>query len=1007
MKLKDLQSLIVSKDSIKKIESFIAQASGYDYFKASIILAKHQCELDNEEEAISILFKLLKENVMTVSQDLYVETLIVIVDVYIKTLNFEDAKKYILRLEKNLDSKRKYIASLKLVNIYMENEEFDDALSLMINTLNDDLPDDVRIKLSKDIISIYNMENKFDFAIRYIMMLKDLCLNINDMKEYYVCNYLEAYNNYKIGSHLKAYEINLLGLENRDQIDDETLGLIFTLDINLLIKKEDYRKAMVNEAEYEEHILKLSPNVKREFFLACIDLYQKLENRFSLEIYQKRLDELVFPTKKARKIIKKKKEISDKSVVLTYKNDDELVYNILTNIMNIQEQALTITSKIRFRDVLLPLLIETSKYHVFDEMEMVFLDGYKGYHYKKERLYDKEYFDISNSIFYQVLSDNKEKVFTLKEDLFGIRDIVYNRDYELLAFNTAIAFPIFSKNEIIGVISFLSLENEIIEGFNYEILKYLSNLITDRYLTYQILNDSISEYIAYKDAFMLCDAMIKYSIDDHVFLNEKASKYFKISSKLSQGEFLSYVNSESYVTYKEFLNSNNEEVNYKLKGFDVLEKSKYTFKGDLKVRISILEDITLAVKKTAEDDMRIYYDSLTKAHNIYAYYKDIMKLIRSNKRFSMIMVDIISFKEINDCYQISFGNELLRNISRCIKEFFKEQTFKHYRISADDFLIILEDVNDIRSVERISKGLISYLEENVSRRKARVDVRFKIGFLRYPVQTIEKMPDKLLSYASFALNQSSKDNKITCFSKKDYVEEFRNIDLVKHINECIDLNRIGIKYKQVVNQESKTVSFYDVEGHIYDFITEESKIKEVIKLRGLTEKYEKYILKKALQEVMSIYEKYDRYFRIKVAISYSTIKSKGFIDIIHRVNKSALPKGLLTIDLVGNKEDISLEAKMLNKLGVSLMSSDFTDALLFNIEYFKVTYLNNYLETTEGMNFTRGLVSMCENLNANLLITNVLNKEEIAILKSLGVKYISYGKYIYLSDIIKKLEGSK
>ncbi len=116
------------------------------------------------------------------------------------------------------------------------------------------------------------------------------------------------------------------------------------------------------------------------------------------------------------------------------------------------------------------------------------------------------------------------------------------------------------------------------------------------------------------------------------------------------------------------------------------------------IAIGILYDLT---KEKAE------LDYLTKLYNRLFIFEKLPKILRKNKKLSICIIDIDNFKEINDMYGHSIGDEVIIRIAQLLKT----ETRKNdliVRWGGDEFLIIAPNLTEkfLESLnERIDKKL--------------------------------------------------------------------------------------------------------------------------------------------------------------------------------------------------------------------------------------------------------------------------------------------------------------
>lgn len=88
------------------------------------------------------------------------------------------------------------------------------------------------------------------------------------------------------------------------------------------------------------------------------------------------------------------------------------------------------------------------------------------------------------------------------------------------------------------------------------------------------------------------------------------------------------------------------------------------------------------------------FDALTRLYNRAAYEKAVKKL-DGRKPYSIIVIDINDFKEINDTYGHDFGDEVLKKVTSIIRKSYGNDC-SSYRVGGDEFHIISRETEPER-----------------------------------------------------------------------------------------------------------------------------------------------------------------------------------------------------------------------------------------------------------------------------------------------------------------------
>ncbi|ABZ76969.1 diguanylate cyclase with PAS/PAC sensor [Shewanella halifaxensis HAW-EB4] len=123
--------------------------------------------------------------------------------------------------------------------------------------------------------------------------------------------------------------------------------------------------------------------------------------------------------------------------------------------------------------------------------------------------------------------------------------------------------------------------------------------------------------------------------------------------------------------------------------------------------------ISIDISHAKKHEFDAYHDSLSGLHN-YRYFvenlpRDIARAKRSNKFLNVVLIDLDSFKTINDNLGHDQGNTVLIAVAKALKELFHRPDDKYMRIGGDEFALIFMS-NDIDS----ARNIITQVHTNIN-----------------------------------------------------------------------------------------------------------------------------------------------------------------------------------------------------------------------------------------------------------------------------------------------------
>jgi diguanylate cyclase (GGDEF)-like protein len=213
------------------------------------------------------------------------------------------------------------------------------------------------------------------------------------------------------------------------------------------------------------------------------------------------------------------------------------------------------------------------------------------------------------------------------------------------------------------------------------------------------------------------------------------------------------------------------------------------------------ENKTLKATQTQLDYL-LTHDKLTSLFNRYEF----EQLVASpNTEYTLLLINVDKFKQINDLYGNSIGNILLQEISKLIQlEVLKSYIPKYFRVGGDEFAILLQQISthDANIVANSLSNTILSHDFVVSDISIHVSVSIAINH-EYP----------LLENADMTLKHIKKlpEIRYMFFDKKmNFLETIKtNINTINLVEDAIAEGRIVTFYQPILNIKSKKIEKYE------------------------------------------------------------------------------------------------------------------------------------------------------------------------------------------------------
>ncbi len=388
-------------------------------------------------------------------------------------------------------------------------------------------------------------------------------------------------------------------------------------------------------------------------------------------------------------------------------------------------------------------------------------------------------------------------------------------------------------------------------------------------------------------------------------------------------------------------------------------------------------------------EQMLIIDSVTGLYNRYKFNLDIKR-----KRGVVVVFNIDKFKHLNDYYGSEFGDKVLREVGRTLKEFFQrvDRGIEVYRVGADDFAVILDKRDDI---EKLVKEAIEYVENK----------EFKIGNISLSLSLSGGISfDGDLEHADMALKlvKQEMDKKIEIFDGK-MNEKFKNIlHITKVLKEAIDNEKIVLFYQPIVDSNFRIIKYevlcrVEIDGKLETI----AKYLDILKDMKLYYKVTLIILKKSLFVL-----KAHPNVNLSINIASEDIKNPTIYSfIVNNFKDSGIAKRVtfeILESAIRDYDDVYAFIKEMEKFGIEFAIDDFgsgysnfSRVLRLKVKYLKIdgSLIKNLDKDRDSRLVVETIVTFAKKSNIKTIAEFIHSKEVFEVAKEIGVDYFQ-GFYI-------------
>lgn len=407
------------------------------------------------------------------------------------------------------------------------------------------------------------------------------------------------------------------------------------------------------------------------------------------------------------------------------------------------------------------------------------------------------------------------------------------------------------------------------------------------------------------------------------------------------------------------------------------------------------------VESSKELEYLSLYDSITTLPNRSLFHdrlsRDITDADRNESEIAILLIDIDSFKDINDTLGHDFGDNMLNKIARRFNNKVKNKETLA-RLGGDEFVVVLPDHNKVQAVER-AELLLDSLKDAFNIEENNIIVNASIGIAVYPDNggTI----GNLLSHADFAMYEAKSSNVSICVydPENDHLAQ-GHLALVADVRRALEEKEFELHYQPKINTETgkliaaEALGRWNCEGRGN---VPPGIFIQVLEQNGLIDEYTYWAIETALKQAKE-WRCVSGSLRIAVNLSPQTLMHPEFKEEIDRIIKNKKDGALLTFEITENLflSEFDRLAEVLEhicSLGVELSIDDYGTGYssLSRLRRLPVSeikidqsFIKDMVNNKDDKVVVRSTIELAHNLGLAVVAEGVETQKALDLLSSLG-----------------------
>ncbi|NMP32294.1 EAL domain-containing protein [Thalassotalea sp. M1531] len=456
-------------------------------------------------------------------------------------------------------------------------------------------------------------------------------------------------------------------------------------------------------------------------------------------------------------------------------------------------------------------------------------------------------------------------------------------------------------------------------------------------------------------------------------------------------------------------------------GKEVREKEEQSYSALMRINTALDGLESHAREYHLKSESNAHRDRLTKLVNRHRFLEHITEQLevseRNNVKSGLLFIDLDGFKQVNDSFGHSFGDEVLIQVAERLKTIVRIEKLSYKQVDADleynlarlggdEFTLFVETLDDSERMVDIAKHVLKEIEKDFVLGNKEIKISASIGLAVYPDSA--NSPEALVQMADVAMYRAKKEGRgiYRIYSPEMGSTMRRYHYLLEEMRVALDTNCFFLSFQPIIHVDGSAISYFEAlvrwqhpaEGTIAptEFIPIAEDSNLILKLGD-------WILEEACRQMAAWYNAGMSKTRISVNLSGIQLKHRRIHEwVMECLDKMSLPANSLMLEITEScfidiSDSIIDELNKLRAEGVIIAIDDFGTgfsslSVLANlpVDVLKIDKLF-ISEATKNKKYHKILHSIAElstRLDLKVVAEGIEEIEQLELLKSLGVVYI-------------------
>lgn len=432
----------------------------------------------------------------------------------------------------------------------------------------------------------------------------------------------------------------------------------------------------------------------------------------------------------------------------------------------------------------------------------------------------------------------------------------------------------------------------------------------------------------------------------------------------------------------------------------------------LSVMVMVVGSSKLLSRTLSELEYYAMHDPLTGIYNRRQFNNmleyEIGRSERHHHEFSLLLLDLDDFKDINDAYGHQTGDDTLCGVAEILREHIRKGDLAA-RIGGDEFAVILMETGR-KGAGVVADALGKALRERVFTAPdgKHFHLTVSIGIATYPSDAQNEVDLQAgADVAMYRAKELGKDSACTLDALEGHIEISRTTrDNAERLREALQQDRILPYYHSIVDCKTGELFAYETLARLVEpngEIVSAGMFIETIEKYGMGRDLDRIVISKAFhakREQMQIKPAKTKLF---LNLSAQEIQGRGVLGYAEELcNTLQIPPECIVFEILERDAigDMTNMRKFLTKLrekGFAFALDDFGSGYNsfhylreLRFEYVKIdgAFVRNILNSKIDYALVHNLSRLCQDIGIQTVAEFVENQAILDALKEMGIDYV-------------------